>query len=611
MAEEDTLAKVLSDLARTLITDFPIQAILDHLVDRIVDVLPVTAAGVTLINAGREPRYVAASDDLALSFERLQAEFGEGPCLTAYETGAAVAVSDLRIDNRFPRFGPAAVSAGLVAVFTFPLRHGESRIGALDLYRNTPGDMDARNMDVAQTLADVVSAYLLNAEAREEARSASVRFQHSALHDPLTGLPNRQLLQERLAHAAQRAQRSHTTAAVLFIDLDKFKRVNDNYGHQSGDHLLLGVAERLAKLVRPGDTLARFSGDEFVLLCEDLRSTSDAEALARRIGEALADPFLLDLTEVTITASVGLAFAGPGENVSEATLANADSAMYQAKRRGGSGHQVFDLRESRREKDRNVMELELRSALAKDELAVAYQPIVRCTDGVIIGVEALLRWTPPDRGPVSPLSMVALAERSSLINDIGAWILARSCRDRGRWLSKHPDAPLDLSVNVSVRQLMSHDFYETCTHVLDSVGMDPTALILEITENIFIDDSERAMAVLRALKKRGIRIALDDFGTGYSSLIRLRRFPIDIVKIDRSFIADIGHRQGDAPIVAAVTNMAHALDLTVTAEGVETRNQGEVVNAIGCESAQGYFFGRPVPSHAIDSRLGAPTLTGA
>ncbi|HEY0869652.1 MAG TPA: sensor domain-containing diguanylate cyclase, partial [Acidothermaceae bacterium] len=277
------MSAVLSDFARTLATDFPIQGILDHLVRRIVDVLPVTGAGVTVISAESGPHYIAASDDSALRFEQLQSDLGDGPCVWAYRSGEPVAVPDLAGDDRFAQFGPPAVATGLAAVFTFPLRHGKGRLGALDLYRDTVGALDRGDMAAAQTLADVAAAYLLNAQAREEARVTSERFRHTALHDPLTGLPNRLLLQQRLEHAAQRAQRSHTNAAVLFVDLDRFKRVNDTHGHRVGDDLLCAIAERLTGLVRPGDTLARFSGDEFVFLCEDLTSAADVEALAERV----------------------------------------------------------------------------------------------------------------------------------------------------------------------------------------------------------------------------------------------------------------------------------------------------------------------------------------
>ncbi|HZP29777.1 MAG TPA: sensor domain-containing diguanylate cyclase [Acidimicrobiia bacterium] len=345
MGNEDTLSEVLAEFARTLLTDFSIQRILDRLVERIVDILPITAAGVTLIPDGGSPRHIAASDPLALAFERLQSDLGEGPCLAAYESGEAVAIADLAVDDRFPRFRPAAAAAGLVGVFTFPLRHPEGRLGALDLYRDAPGGLGPRDMNVAQTLADVAAAYLLNAWAHETERATVERFRERTLHDSLTGLPNRLLLQDRLAHAALRARRSHGAAGVLFVDIDQFKAVNDTYGHHAGDELLVAIARRLERIIRSGDTLARVSGDEFVFLCEDLESRADVEALRRRVETAFTQPFVLAAHTVTVSASVGLAYADPGEDLSDELVSRADAAMYDAKRRRGVPEPIIDLRE--------------------------------------------------------------------------------------------------------------------------------------------------------------------------------------------------------------------------------------------------------------------------
>jgi len=590
--DDEKLSSVLSEFARTLATEYPIQGILDHLVKRIVDVLPISAAGVTLISAGTAPHYIAASDESALRFERLQTEVGQGPCLWAYESGEAVSVPDLANEDRFPLFGPAALKAGLAAVFTFPLRHGEGRLGALDLYRQTPGALSARDLAAAQTLADVATAYLLNAQARDDARVTSDRFQHNALHDSLTGLPNRALLQERLDHAALRASRSHTTAGILFADLDHFKRVNDTHGHHVGDELLIAVAQRLSALVRPGDTLSRISGDEFVFLCEDMTSEADVEALGKRVEHAFRKPFSLSGRLIAVTASVGMAYAGRGEEISDQLLVKADTAMYQAKRKGGGVHQVIDLRQAMDDDERTTLETDLSAAFLRNKLDVAYQPILRCADKTIVGVEALLRWTDPARGAVSALTMVSAAEQTGLIIQIGAWILERACRDRGRWLER--GMALDVAVNVSARQLMSWTFPSTVAGILRRTGMDPAALMLEITENVFIEDVKRATTVLADLKELGIRVSVDDFGTGYSSLAYLQRLPIDMVKIDQSFIADIGLAESGTTIVSAVTDLAHALGFAVTAEGVETGRQNDEVIALGCEFAQGFLYGRPM-----------------
>ena len=617
MVHEAKLSSVLTDFARTLATDYPIQGILDHLVQRIVAILPVTGAGVTLISEGKAPRYVAASDESALRFERMQTDIWEGPCLSAYESGEAVAIPDLSRDERHPKFSPEAVAAGLAAVFTFPLNQAGGRLGSLDLYRDTPGDLDEHDMEAAQTLADVAAAYLLNAQAREEARMTSERFRDSSLRDPLTGLASRALLHLYLEHAAGRARRSHASAAVLFLDLDRFRQVNDTHGRQVGDQMLIAVAHRLSGLIRPGDTLARVAGDKFAVLCEDITSPADAEILAKRITAAFATSFVLPAmkppateppaTELTITATVGLAFVGPGEDISQDQIAEADAAMYQAKHEAGAAHGLIDLREAVQDNDPNDLERALRQAVAHDQLDVAYQPIVRSSDGVLTGVEALLRWPRPEGQFVSIIALIGVAEQSGLIVEIGAWVLERACRHRGSWLAAHPHSPLELAVNVSARQLMSADFTATIASILARTGMDPHALVLEITENIFVEDSERATTVLADIKSLGIQLALDDFGTGYSSLSYLRRLPIDIVKIDQSFIADIDYAPAGRTIVAAVTDLAHGLGLTVVAEGVETQNQRDQIQAIGCESSQGYFYARPMPAAEIDTHLTTPS----
>ena len=609
VVHEDKLSAVLSEFARTLVTDFPIQGILDHLVERVAEILPVTAAGVTLIADGMAPRYIAASDEFALRFERLQSELGQGPCRDAYESGQAVAVPDLATDERFPRFGPPAVARGLAAVFTFPLCHGSARLGALDLYSDTTGTLDPRDLAAAQTLADVVVAYLLNADAREEARATSDRLHHIALHDSLTGLPNRLLLHQRLEHAAQRATRSHANAAIIFVDLDRFKDVNDTHGHQVGDELLQAVAERLSRLVRPGDTLARVYGDEFVFLCEDLHSADDVELLASRIVESFVAPFHLDGRDVTIGASVGVAFAGPGEGVSDQLIVEADDAMYRAKRGGRRQHGLIDLRGAVHVDGAGGADeaagfaRDLRSALDGDALDLVYQPIIDSSDGAVAGVEALLRWTHPVRGRVAPARLVPVAEQSGLITEIGTWVLERSCRDHARWTAAQPGRVVDLSVNVSARQLMAAGYADDVVTVLERTGMDPTRLVLEMTENILLDESARVLAVLDDLRDLGIRLALDDFGTGYSPLSYLRRLPVHIVKIDRSFVADLDGGPAGTAIVAGVTTMAHQLGLTVVAEGVETATQHDRISAIGCDAGQGRFYAPPMPSDDIAALL--------
>jgi len=593
MADERQLSSVLSEFARTMVTDFPIQRILDHLVERIVDILPITAAGVTLISPATKPRYIAASDAAALRYEQLQTEVGEGPCLFAYRSGKAVAVPDLASDDRFKVFGPPAVEAGLAAVFTFPLHESDKELGALDLYRQTPGPLSDDDMDTAQVLADVTAAYLVNAQARSDLQDSSDRSHEISVHDALTGLPNRILFLERLDHALGRSRRSRKLLAVLFADLDRFKSVNDRHGHRVGDDLLVAVGERLTKLLRPGDTLARMSGDEFVILCEDLDDDKEAEVIGRRVVDALAIPFQLAGVEVEISASVGIAFAGPGEHVPEHLLEDADMAMYQVKHKGGAHHQVIDLREQHLTEHRAVLQQDLRGAVAGEQLRVEYQPIVHTDNGRVLGMEALLRWDHPTQGPIPPTTLVPMAEQHGLIIDIGRWVLERACADRLLWASQRAD-DLGIAVNVSAHQLMAPDYPAIVATVLADTGTKPELLTLEITETAFVQDAERALIVLDELKELGVMLALDDFGTGYSSLNYLKRFPIDVVKIDGAFVADVARDRASHAIVSAVIELAHALGMSVVTEGVETAQQRHEVAALGSESCQGFYFAGPM-----------------
>jgi diguanylate cyclase (GGDEF)-like protein len=331
MVHEGKLSEVLCEFARTMVVASSMRAIADRLVERIVEVLPVTSAGITLIVPETASRYITASDESALRYEQLQSEIQDGPFHMAYATGEAVSVADLHDDGRFSEFAAATHSAGLAAVFTFPLCHDTDRLGAMDLYRNTTGALDPHDTAIAQTLADVTTSYLVMARARDDARAAAESFRQISLHDPLTGLPNRQLLEDRIENAAQRARRTDASAAILFVDLDQFKQVNDAYGHDVGDELLVAIARRLSALIRPIDTLARISGDEFVFLCEDL-DPEDVDLITNRIADALSVPFESAGDEIMVTASVGVAYAGPGNRISTHLVSEADKAMYEAKR---------------------------------------------------------------------------------------------------------------------------------------------------------------------------------------------------------------------------------------------------------------------------------------
>jgi diguanylate cyclase (GGDEF)-like protein len=587
-----------------MVTDFPIQGILDHLVRRMVDILPVSAAGVTLISPSIQPRYVAASNGAALRFEKLQTELGQGPCVAAYETGEAVTVADLRTEDRFPEFTAQAQQAGMAAVFTFPLRQSGSKpLGALDLYRDKPGKLSADSMHAAQTLANVAAAYLVNAQARSELQASSDRAREAALHDALTGLPNRILLLERIAHTSVLEGRSKRTSALLFIDLDRFKDINDTYGHQAGDEALVAMSKRLPNVLRPGDTLARLSGDEFAVLCEGLHDASEAEPIIARVQAAFEEPFKFGKTELHIGASIGVAFTGGRERTPEELLRDADVEMYKAKRQRGERPHSFDLRELHRADGPVDLEQDLRDAMdTGTQLYLEYQPIVTAADGRVTGTEALLRWSHPSHGMIPPAVLIPLAERSGLIVDVGRWVLEQARADQGEW--RADAGSLQLAVNVSAHQLMSVGFAESVATAIAGRPGEPHLLTLEMTESVFVRDPERALTVLNDIKDMGVRLALDDFGTGYSSLSYLKRYPVDCLKIDQEFVSDLGTLDSSTTIIAAVVGLAHGLGMSVVGEGVETAKQHGHLTELGCDSCQGFYFARPMSSSRLDTVLG-------
>ncbi len=339
---ERRYSDLLAEFAQTMWADLPIQAFLDHLVERIVEVLPIDAAGVTLMSPGSDPLDVTASDESTLKCAGLQSELGEGPCTAAYTEGSAISMPDLRHDDQFPMFAARALAEGLGAAFAFPLRYEDGVLGTLNLFRATPGELGARQLDVAQTLANVAAAYLINAETRADLVASTQQANHLALHDPLTGLPNRALLFERLVSAMHRCRRTRSLLAIMFIDLDTFKAVNDTFGHRIGDEVLMIVAQRLTALLRPGDTVARLGGDEFAVLCDDISDASDLEPIADRVNDAFRLPFDVSSGPVEVRASIGIGIGDWTSTSPELILERADIAMYQAKRDGGGHHSLFE-----------------------------------------------------------------------------------------------------------------------------------------------------------------------------------------------------------------------------------------------------------------------------
>jgi diguanylate cyclase (GGDEF)-like protein len=437
---------------------------------------------------------------------------------------------------------------------------------------------------------------------------------HQAFHDPLTGLPNRSLFLNRLVHALSRAKRwaqrdEAGGVAVLYMDLDDFKRFNDSLGHQAGDRLLVGVAKRVCAHLRVGDTFARFGGDEFAMLLEALEDVDQASEVAQRIKRALVDPFEVDGHQVVLTTSIGIVTASAGsessEEQAEELVRRADIAMYRSKREGKDRHEVFSSRMNYPLEQPGIEE-DLRSAIRLEELRVYYQPQVSLRTGETVGFEALARWEHAERGLLAPSEFIPLAEETGLIVPLGRWVLAEACRQCRVFRQRIPPRPSPLMcVNLSARQFRHPGLVEEVSAILRETGMDPEDLALEITESVITEKSSTAMDILRALKNLGVRLAMDDFGTGYSSITSLKSFPVDVLKIDRSIVEGMDEDPEDYAVVAASIDLAHALGLSVVAEGVETARELHELRSMGCDVAQGYYWYGPSSSGQITEALEA------
>jgi diguanylate cyclase (GGDEF)-like protein/PAS domain S-box-containing protein len=490
--------------------------------------------------------------------------------------------------------------------------------------------VDLRTAD-GRTRQTVYSAAVVEVEGRPcvlasvtdvtEQKALAAQLEHQAFHDPLTGLANRALFRDRTTQALSRRARRDGAVAVLFLDLDDFKRVNDGLGHAAGDALLVAIATRLVAATRHADTVARLGGDEFAVLLELGADGAEASAVGERVAAAFRAPIRVDGREMSVAASVGLAVAAPGDDV-DVLLRNADVAMYEAKARGKSRVVTFERAMHAQVIDRLELEADLLRALDRSEFRLLYQPIVELETGAPYGVEALVRWQHPTRGLVPPAAFIPVAEESGAIVAIGRWVLHEACAQAARWHAearrRAPDAPpASITVNVSRRQLADPALADDVRAALAASALPPAALVLEITEGVLMEDAAQAVARLRTLRELGVRIAVDDFGTGYSSLSYLQQFPVDILKIDRTFVGGVAGGGKEAALARTIIALGDMLALTTVAEGVENAAQRAQLQALGCALGQGFLFARPLPpgdAAALFDRAaregGAPPVSG-